>query len=122
MEALDLSSNELSGVIPQELASLHFLTTLNLSYNRLVGRIPESTQFSTFLNNSFLGNDGLCGPPLSKGCDNMTLNVTLSDRKSIDIVLFLFSGLGFGLGFAIAIVIAWGVPIRKWSLLGQRVP
>uniref|UniRef100_A0A0D9Y3K7 non-specific serine/threonine protein kinase n=1 Tax=Oryza glumipatula TaxID=40148 RepID=A0A0D9Y3K7_9ORYZ len=122
MEALDLSSNELSGVIPQELASLHFLTTLNLSYNRLVGRIPESTQFSTFLNNSFLGNDGLCGPPLSKGCDNMTLNVTLSDRKSIDIVLFLFSGLGFGLGFAIAIVIAWGVPIRKWSLLGQGVP
>ncbi|KAG8046021.1 hypothetical protein GUJ93_ZPchr0008g13068 [Zizania palustris] len=121
MEALDLSSNKLSGVIPQELASLNFLETLNLSYNKLEGRIPESTQFSTFSNSSFLGNDDLCGPPLTKGCNNMTsLNVIHSKKNSTDIVQFLFAGLGFGLGFSIAIVVTWGIPIRKWSPVMQR--
>ena len=121
MEALDLSSNELSGVIPQELASLDFLGTLNLSYNMLEGKIPESPHFSLFSNSSFLGNDALCGPPLSKGCNNMTLlNVIPSQKKSVDVMLFLFSGIGFGLGFAIAIVIAWGFPIRRRSPARQR--
>ncbi|KAG8046019.1 hypothetical protein GUJ93_ZPchr0008g13976 [Zizania palustris] len=83
MEALDLSSNKLSGVIPQELASLNFLETLNLSYNKLKGRIPESTQFSTFSNSSFLGNDDLCGPPLTKGCNNMT-SLNYSRRQKIE--------------------------------------
>ncbi|KAF2948533.1 hypothetical protein DAI22_01g043000 [Oryza sativa Japonica Group] len=121
LEALDLSSNELSGVIPQELASLDFLGMLNLSYNKLEGKIPESPHFSTFPNSSFLGNDGLCSPPLSKSCSNMTvLNVIPSRKKSVDIVLFLFSGLGFGLGFAIAVVVSWGIPIRKWPTVRQR--
>uniref|UniRef100_A0A0E0FGS1 Leucine-rich repeat-containing N-terminal plant-type domain-containing protein n=1 Tax=Oryza nivara TaxID=4536 RepID=A0A0E0FGS1_ORYNI len=114
LEALDLSSNQLSGVIPQELASLDFLEMLNLSYNKLEGKIPESLHFLTFTNSSFLGNNDLCGPPLSKGCINMTiLNVIPSKKKSVDIVLFLFSGLGFGLGLAIAVVVSWGIPIRK---------
>ncbi|XP_066162843.1 receptor-like protein 9DC3 [Oryza sativa Japonica Group] len=121
MEALDLSSNELSGVIPQELPSLDFLGMLNLSYNRLEGKIPESLHFSLFANSSFLGNDALCGPPLSKGCSNMTLpNVIPSEKKSVDVMLFLFSGIGFGLGFAIAIVGAWGIPIRRRSPARQR--
>ncbi|KAJ1282484.1 hypothetical protein BS78_03G055700 [Paspalum vaginatum] len=117
LEALDLSSNQLSGKIPQELASLDFLTTLNLSDNKLVGSIPESAHFSTFSNSSFIGNDGLCGPPLSKECINRTLpNVVPHPhhwKKSTDIMLFLFAGLGFGIGFAVAIVVAWGIPIRK---------
>ena len=39
-KSLDLSSNEIYGKIPQELASLNFLSTLNLSYNMLFGRLP----------------------------------------------------------------------------------
>ncbi|CAO2161167.1 unnamed protein product, partial [Urochloa humidicola] len=110
LEALDLSSNELSGEIPLELASLDSLTTLNLSNNNLVGSIPQSTQFSTFTNSSFLGNDGLCGPPLSKECFNTTRPNVHHSKRSVDIVLFLLVGLGFGVGFAIAIVVAWGSP------------
>ncbi|XP_052169148.1 receptor-like protein 9DC3 [Oryza glaberrima] len=121
LEALDMSSNELSGVIPQELASLDFLAILNLSYNKLDGRIPQSPHFSTFSSISFLGNKGLCGPPLSTGCSNTTsLNVIPSEKNPVDIVLFLSAGLGFGLGFAIAIVVAWGIPIRKRSTVRQR--
>ncbi|CAL4951769.1 unnamed protein product [Urochloa decumbens] len=109
LEALDLSSNNLSGEIPQELASLDFLSTLNLSYNELEGRIPESPHFLTFANLSFLGNTGLCGLQVSKECNNITANVQLQHykKKPIDIVLFLFVGLGFGAGFSVAIVLTW---------------
>ncbi|KAJ1265442.1 hypothetical protein BS78_08G077100 [Paspalum vaginatum] len=106
IESLDLSMNELSGEIPKELASLNFLSTLNLSYNRLVGRIPDSYQFSTFSGSSFLGNTGLCGPPLSKQCDNLEEpNVTL--ENSIDVILLLFTVLGFGVSFVMTILIVW---------------
>lgn len=114
LEALDLSFNELSGEIPQELAWMDFLTTLNLSDNKLVGSIPQSPHFFTFTNSSFLGNDGLCGAPLSKKCiSKITATSHVSKKKSVDIVLCLFAGLGFGIGIAIAIVVAWGIPIRK---------
>uniref|UniRef100_A0A0E0BQG0 Uncharacterized protein n=1 Tax=Oryza glumipatula TaxID=40148 RepID=A0A0E0BQG0_9ORYZ len=107
LESLDLSSNELSGEIPKELASLNFLSTLNLSYNMLVGRIPNSYQFSTFSNNSFLRNTGLCGPPLSRQCDNSKEPTTMpyTSGKSIDVVLVLFTALGFGISFAMTILI-----------------
>ncbi|KAK4343299.1 hypothetical protein RND71_036393 [Anisodus tanguticus] len=68
LEALDLSWNRLIGKIPQELTRLTFLGKLNLSQNLLVGPIPQGPQFNTFSNDSYGGNLGLCGPPLSKQC------------------------------------------------------
>ncbi|XP_052195992.1 receptor-like protein EIX2 [Diospyros lotus] len=41
VKILDLSSNNLSGGIPQELTTLGMLGTLNLSRNLLTGKIPE---------------------------------------------------------------------------------
>lgn len=70
LESLDLSSNHLNGEIPGELVGLTFLSVLNLSQNHLVGRIPQGNQFNTFQNDSYIGNDGLCGVPLSKRCTN----------------------------------------------------
>ncbi|CAN6581515.1 unnamed protein product [Malus baccata var. baccata] len=65
LESLDLSHNKLSGQIPQQLANLSFLEFLNLSNNQLVGKIPAGTQISTFPRDSFTGNKGLWGPPLT---------------------------------------------------------
>lgn len=45
--SLDLRMNELSGMIPQSLANLNFLTTLNLSTNNLSGKIPTGNQLQT---------------------------------------------------------------------------
>ncbi|WVY91782.1 hypothetical protein V8G54_037296 [Vigna mungo] len=70
LESLDLSSNMFLGRIPTELTNLNFLEVLNLSYNHLVGEIPQGKQFNTFENNSYIGNSGLCGFPLSKNCNN----------------------------------------------------
>ncbi|XP_028060546.1 receptor-like protein 9DC3 [Camellia sinensis] len=70
LESLDLSSNQLIGKIPNHLLSLTFLEVFNLSCNHLDGRIPRGKQFDTFGNDSYVGNLGLCGFPLSKECED----------------------------------------------------
>ncbi|XP_058742857.1 receptor-like protein 9DC3 [Vicia villosa] len=68
MESLDLSSNSLTGVIPAEFTNLGSLEVLNLSHNHLVGEIPRGNQLNTFSNDSYEGNSGLCGFPMSMQC------------------------------------------------------
>ncbi|XP_031277407.1 receptor like protein 22-like [Pistacia vera] len=69
VESLDLSSNKLGGRIPWQLTNLTFLSALNLSHNQLVGLIPQGNQFYTFSSDSYEGNLGLCGPPLTECSD-----------------------------------------------------
>ena len=70
LESLDLSSNRLMGEIPMQLTSLTFLAVLNLSQNNLTRPIPQGKQFATFQNDSYYGNLGLCGLPLSIKCSS----------------------------------------------------
>uniref|UniRef100_A0ACD5VMB3 Uncharacterized protein n=1 Tax=Avena sativa TaxID=4498 RepID=A0ACD5VMB3_AVESA len=122
LESLDLSCNKLSGKIPQEFADLTFLGTLNLSNNQLEGNIPQSRQFLTFENNSFEGNLGLCGPPLSKPCPISPAPPSVANvEKSshVDVFLFLFVGLGFGIGFTAAILMRRG-RINDWFVISSR--
>ena len=70
LESLDLSQNKLSGRIPSSLAQLTFLEYFNVSHNHLWGHIPLGQQFGTFLEDSYQGNSGLCGMPLSRNCED----------------------------------------------------
>lgn len=65
---LHLEGNQFSGHIPP-LKKPTTVTSLDLSHNKLEGEIPDS--FSKFSNESFLGNDRLCGKQLDRDCSLM---------------------------------------------------
>ncbi|KAL8482251.1 hypothetical protein ACS0TY_028414 [Phlomoides rotata] len=81
-ESLDLSSSQLDGEIPTQLTNLTFLAKLNLSMNNLIGRIPQANKFSTFENDSYVGNQGLCGVPLMRKWEEDS-GATVSPKKKM---------------------------------------
>uniref|UniRef100_A0A6N2KAW1 Leucine-rich repeat-containing N-terminal plant-type domain-containing protein n=1 Tax=Salix viminalis TaxID=40686 RepID=A0A6N2KAW1_SALVM len=113
LESLDLSKNKIIGEIPMKLLSLTFLSVLNLSYNRLVGKIPIGNQFSTFANDSYEGNLGLCGFPLSKKCDEVEDHESsAAQQESILSDLgspfsWKFALVGYGCGVPVGVVIGY---------------
>ncbi|XP_058742847.1 receptor-like protein 6 [Vicia villosa] len=102
MESLDLSSNSLTGVIPAEFTNLGSLEVLNLSHNHLVGEIPQGNQLNTFSNDSYEGNSGLCGFPMSMQCGPKHYSPTPSPEEK-----FGFGwkpvAIGYGCGFVFGI-------------------
>ncbi|KAJ8447637.1 hypothetical protein Cgig2_031691 [Carnegiea gigantea] len=112
LESLDLSCNNLSGKIPQEIAKLTYLEVFNVSQNQLVGFIPHSTQLSTFNSDSYLGNPGLCGPPLSKKCRNEdtpqqlppTLVTPPDTKGSSDLHLWQVILMGCAFGWVVGVI------------------
>ena len=105
LESLDLSSNKLSGRIPQELTILTFLEVLNLSQNHLIGFIPQGNQFQTFGNDSYYGNPGLCGFPLSKRCttDEIPYPSQEIEAKSESGFDWKITLMGYGCGLVIGL-------------------
>ncbi|VAH71416.1 unnamed protein product [Triticum turgidum subsp. durum] len=103
LESLDLSRNNLSGEIPSSLSSLTSLSYLNLSYNSLSGRIPSGHQLDTLNTENpsimYIGNNGLCGPPVHKNCpgnDPSTSSDLERSKEEFDPLTFYF---GLVLGF-----------------------
>ena len=108
LESLDLSRNRLFGSLPASMVALHYLSFLKLSYNEFSGRIPTSTQLQSFDSDGFIGNLGLCGPPLIEKCpEDVTSNTNRSEYYQEEgdeswKCLYVGMGLGFIVGF-------WGV-------------
>ncbi|CAI9294930.1 unnamed protein product [Lactuca saligna] len=111
LESIDLSQNKLSGEIPSQLVQLNFLSIFNVSFNHLGGRIPTGQQFNTFENDSYKGNPGLCGKPLSKKCQGSkasrrppasNASESLFPSERIDWII-IFCGVGSGLVVGVVI-------------------
>ncbi|XP_078149688.1 uncharacterized protein LOC144545007 [Carex rostrata] len=120
LKSLDLSSNQLSGPIPHELDSLISLDSVNLSYNNLVGEVPEGPEFSAISNDSYLGNPGLCGSPLSMQCARLCGNpLSMQCARAPSNIGFIVSiGVGLYLGFATVIwALVYWENGRKWFIL-----
>ncbi|KAB1227638.1 Receptor-like protein 12 [Morella rubra] len=119
LESLDLSSNKLTGNIPTQLAEgLIFLAVLNLSFNQLVGQIPVIKQFSTFSEDTYEGNKGLCGFPLKVKCNAEAVPPSAAPKTqetaSTMVIGFdwqlILTGIGFGVGTAMVIA-----PLLLWE-------
>uniref|UniRef100_A0A7N0VAU8 Protein kinase domain-containing protein n=1 Tax=Kalanchoe fedtschenkoi TaxID=63787 RepID=A0A7N0VAU8_KALFE len=65
---LDLSHNGFSGSIPASLGNLPESVYIDLSYNSLTGPIPQNGPLANRGPTAFIGNPGLCGPPLRNPC------------------------------------------------------
>ncbi|KAG4204346.1 hypothetical protein ERO13_A04G042200v2 [Gossypium hirsutum] len=106
LESLDLSSNKLQGRIPMQLTNLTFLGVLNLSHNNLEGTIPLANHFDTFPNDSYVGNSGLCGFPLSKTCGNdqepKSPPSTVGDESEIALI-WKIAAMGYGSGLVLGL-------------------
>ncbi|KAK3136872.1 hypothetical protein QOZ80_5BG0444010 [Eleusine coracana subsp. coracana] len=93
------------GEIPWSLSNLTSLSYLNLSYNNLSGRIPTGRQLDTLNADDpslmYIGNSGLCGPPLLSTCSGNDNGIDGNERSSRQQELKLMSFyLGLVLGLA----------------------
>ncbi|XP_024039518.1 LRR receptor-like serine/threonine-protein kinase FLS2 [Citrus clementina] len=65
IESLDISYNKLIGKTPHQLVELKALAVFSVAYNNLSDEIPKwKAQFATFNKSSYEGNTFLCGFPL----------------------------------------------------------
>ncbi|KAK6150707.1 hypothetical protein DH2020_015639 [Rehmannia glutinosa] len=69
LTSLSLDSNHLTGTIPANLSLISSLVNLNVSNNNLEGEIPVTVSSRFNNQSSFSGNQGLCGKPLDKKCE-----------------------------------------------------
>ncbi|KAG2648568.1 hypothetical protein PVAP13_1NG020800 [Panicum virgatum] len=117
-KVLNLSINNLTGVIPKEIGQLKALLSLSLSTNKLSGEIPEAIsnltnlqvldlssnnltvptvgQLSTFPYSSFDGNPKLCGPMLVNHCDSAEAPLTSKKRRNKTAIFAPAFGVFFG--------------------------
>ncbi|KAG6398889.1 hypothetical protein SASPL_140360 [Salvia splendens] len=65
---VDLSHNLFNGSIPASLGNLLEKVYIDLTYNNLTGPIPQNGSLVNRGPTAFVGNLGLCGPPLKNPC------------------------------------------------------
>ncbi|KAF3969459.1 hypothetical protein ACB098_08G129600 [Castanea mollissima] len=73
---VDLSHNLFSGSIPASLGNLPEKVYIDLTYNDLSGPIPQNGALMNRGPTAFIGNPGLCGPPLKNLCSSDTFGAS----------------------------------------------
>ena len=85
--------------------------------NNLTGVIPQATQFSTFTNDSFVGNPGLCGEPLPRKCENSDASPAEDDLYSESVIAFGLETVlaGCASGTIIGVALGYIFSTRKYK-------
>uniref|UniRef100_A0ACD5TBG6 Uncharacterized protein n=1 Tax=Avena sativa TaxID=4498 RepID=A0ACD5TBG6_AVESA len=118
VESLDLSQNYLSGEIPSSLSALTSLSHLNLSYNNLSGKIPTGNQLQTLedLASIYIGNPGLCGPPLLSKCSSQPEPIPGNHADASNDAVSFYLGMGYGYVMGLWVVFCTFLFKRKWRV------
>ncbi|KAH9679092.1 protein kinase domain-containing protein [Citrus sinensis] len=108
LEVLNLSKNKISGPIPTSMEKLVYLRELNLSFNKLEGEIPSGGIFTSFIAESFMGNELLCGLPnlQVQPCKVSKPRTEHKSRKKILLIVIVFP-------LSIALTIAITLPLKS---------
>uniref|UniRef100_A0ACD5Z895 Uncharacterized protein n=1 Tax=Avena sativa TaxID=4498 RepID=A0ACD5Z895_AVESA len=116
VESLDLSHNALSGEIPSSLSALSSLSRLNLSYNNMSGKIPTGNQLQTLEDPAsiYIGNPGLCGPPLSRECSSQPEPIPEHHEVASNDMVSFFLAMGSGYVVGLWVVFLTLLFKRKW--------
>ncbi|KAG6396594.1 hypothetical protein SASPL_142747 [Salvia splendens] len=69
---VDLSHNLFNGSIPASLGNLPEKVYIDLTHNNLTGPIPQNGALVNRGPTAFVGNPGLCGPPLKNPCSSIS--------------------------------------------------
>ncbi|KAM3394300.1 hypothetical protein P3S68_003302 [Capsicum galapagoense] len=115
LEFLDLSYNNISGIIPKSLEKLQNLKYFNVSVNKLYGEIPSGGPFQNLSSQFFIHNEALCGSSRFSVPPCPTSSKHRSSRKKL-LVLFLL--LGIALVVVPSTFIFFWIRYRK----GKRAP
>ncbi|KAI5057118.1 hypothetical protein GOP47_0027133 [Adiantum capillus-veneris] len=94
LNTLLLDDNQLTGSIPP--LNQGTLATFNVSNNRLSGRIPSTFKLQSFVADSYMNNQNLCGPPLSLLCKRkqaMSTVLKILLIVAVDVVVLCFMSL-----------------------------
>ncbi|XP_074264512.1 LRR receptor-like serine/threonine-protein kinase FEI 1 [Silene latifolia] len=119
LQYLDISKNSLRGSIPPSLEQLNKLISLNLSSNFLVGVIPSDGILGRFSEDSFVGNQNLCGQQINVVCDtNGGANANSSSsspgsKKKYPGQLFISASATVGALLLVALMCFWGCFLYK---------
>ena len=102
-----MSHNKLLRLIPQSLAKLQQLTMLDVSNNKLTGKIPVDTQMNTMNNpNFYANNNGLCGMQIQVPCPE---DLSPTKRTKIESKETCFSWEGVGIGYSVGLFVTIGI-------------
>ncbi|KAE8777848.1 LRR receptor-like serine/threonine-protein kinase RCH1 [Hordeum vulgare] len=120
LESVDLSHNEISGEIPTSISALTSLNLLDLSYNNLTGAIPTGNQLQALDDPMFIyiGNPGLCGPPLPRSClrTDIIANAPGKHDRGMSDVLSLYLSMCIGFVAGLWIVFFGFLFKRRWRV------
>lgn len=121
---VDLSHNMFNGSIPPSLGNLPEKVYIDLTYNNLTGPIPQNGALVNRGPTAFIGNPGLCGPPLKNLCSSNNNEANspsslpyLPNTYPLENVGKAVGGKGLSKGTIVAIVVSDVVGICVIGLL-----
>ncbi|KAJ4890415.1 Leucine-rich repeat protein kinase family protein [Raphanus sativus] len=125
VKRVDLSSNNLSGSIPEYFASFSKLEDLNLSINNLQGRVPTEGIFQNATIVSVFGNKDLCG-----GIKEMQLKpcfgeATLMKTKHSSTLKKVVIGVSVGIALLLLLLIVsltWFIKRKRNGQTNNQTP